>query len=97
MVYHTKSRHKAGIKGVSYKFEEKVKNIQKPEDMDDATREDIVNQIVDCRTPNYKYPPSSLADKYPNTFGILYSQLESQRQLTSGIEDRAVELTLIAF
>ena len=90
----------AGIKGVesAIKFEEKVKNIQKPEDMDDATREDIVNQIVDLSNTELQIShPSSLADKYPNTFGILYSQLESQRQLTSKIEDRAVELTLPFF
>ena len=67
-----------------YKFVNELK--QKMENMDDV----VVNmQHLNLIERNI-YHPSALADKYPDTFGQLYSAVTTQRQLAQQIEGRAL-------
>ena len=75
------------------KFEQKVKPIQNPDSLDEATIEQMVDQLKELSIIERNIiHPSTLANRYPDTFGILWSALESQRQLASRIEDRALSL-----
>ena len=67
-----------------YKFVNELK--QKIKNMDDV----VVNmQHLNLIERNI-YHPSALADKYPDTFGQLYSAVTTQRQLAQQIEGRAL-------
>ena len=68
----------------NYKFVNELK--QKIENIDDVA---VNMQHLNLIERNV-YHPSALADKYPDTFGQLYSAISTQRQLTSNIEGRAL-------
>ena len=75
-----------------FKFEEKVKRLGDPRNLDDATLNELADQLQELSVIERNIVhPSTLAEKYPDTFGILWSSLESQRQLASSIEDRALK------